>query len=97
MKTLIICLILSFNTFAMQGVQIESIQHKGNLTAFLLYERGNDGTSGYIVADCEKGVFGYGDLSGDAIDRPDTISFDNFKTGTPNEQYALSMACETEI
>ena len=96
-KALLISLLISFNVFAMQGVQIENIQHKGNLTAFVIYERGNNGAYGYIVANCEKNVFGYGDLSGEAIDRPETIYFEDFKTGTPNEQYALSMACETDI
>ena len=90
---LILGLIISFNIYAQQGVMVENIEHKGNLTAFLLYEQGNDGVSGYIVADCNKQVFGYGDLSGTAIDRPDTISFENFAVGTPNEKYALEMVC----
>lgn len=87
----IIGLILSFNICAMQGVQIKNIQHNGNLTGFILYEQGN-GLVGYIVADCKNNIFGYGN----SIEIQDSVSFDDFKNGSPNEKYALNLACGIE-
>ena len=94
MKKLLVTLLL-LSSYAYAGsVTVDTITHKNGLVSS--YFTSSFGPEGNLIVNCQASTYTYGDMSGESIDRPDTLSFSPLASANPDENLAFSMLCETE-
>ena len=95
MKKLLLVALLLLSSYAYAGsVTVDSIVYKNGLVSAYFCDR--FGCEGNLIVNCKDKTYSYGDMSGENIDRPATLSFVPLASANPDENLAFSMLCETE-